>query len=90
MAQVVNSLPSRWEIGFDLLVGKIPWRREWLTTPVLLPGEFHGQRSLVGYSPWGHEESDTIDRVSLLLFECILENTERNRQGHEFNFHFKS
>ena len=33
--------------------GKIPWRREWLPTPLFLPGEFHGQRSLVGYSPWG-------------------------------------
>ena len=32
---------------------KIPWRREWLPTSVFLPGEFHGQRSLVGYSPWG-------------------------------------
>ena len=34
---------------------KILWRREWQTTPVLLPGEFHGQRSLVGYSPWGSQ-----------------------------------
>ena len=34
-------------------VGKIPWRREQLPTPVFLPGEFHGQRSLTGYSPWG-------------------------------------
>ena len=38
--------------GFDSWVGKIPWRREWLLTPVSLPGEFHGQRSLVGNSPW--------------------------------------
>ena len=38
--------------GFDPLVRKIPWRREWLPAPVFLPGEFHGQRSLVGYSPW--------------------------------------
>ena len=34
-------------------VRKIPWRREWLLTPLLQPGEFHEQRSLVGYSPWG-------------------------------------
>ena len=33
-------------------VGKIPWRREWQPTPVLLPEEFHGQKTLVGYSPW--------------------------------------
>ena len=39
---------------FDPSVGKIPWRREWLPTPVFLPGEFHGQRGLAGYSPWVH------------------------------------
>ena len=37
---------------FDPWVGKIPWRRKWLPTPAFLPGEFHGQRSLAGYSPW--------------------------------------
>ena len=41
--------------GFDPWVEKIPWRREWQPTPVFLPGEFRGQRSLVGYSPWGHK-----------------------------------
>ena len=40
--------------SFDPWVGKIPWRREWQPTPVLLPGRFHGQRSLAGCSPWGH------------------------------------
>ena len=39
---------------FNPWVGKIPWRRERQPTPVFLPGESHGQRSLVGYSPWGH------------------------------------
>ena len=47
--------------GFDPWVGKIPWRRAWQPTPVFLPGESHGQRSLRGYSPWGHEESDTTE-----------------------------
>jgi len=42
-------------------VGKIPWRRKWQPTPVLLPGKSHGQRSLLGYSPWGHKESDTTE-----------------------------
>ena len=37
---------------FDPWAGKILWQREWQPTPVFLPGEFHGQRSLVGYSPW--------------------------------------
>ena len=35
------------------------WRRKWQLTPVLLPGKFHGRKSLVGYSPWGRKESDT-------------------------------
>ena len=44
--------------GFDPSVGKNPWRRKWQPTPVFLPGKFHGWRSLVGYSPWGHKDSD--------------------------------
>ena len=51
--------------GFDPWVGEIPWRRKWQSTPVLLPGKSHGQRSLVGYSPWGHKESDTTERLYL-------------------------
>ena len=39
--------------GFNPWVRKIPWRRKWQPTPVFLPGESHGQRSLAGYSPWG-------------------------------------
>ena len=49
--------------GFDLWVGKIPCRRKWQSTPVLLPGKSHGQRSLVGYSPWGRKESDTTEQL---------------------------
>ena len=49
--------------GFSPWVGKIPWRREWLPTPVFMPGEFHGQRSLLGYSPQGHKESDTPEQI---------------------------
>ena len=47
--------------GFDPCVGKIPWGRERLPTPVFLPGESHGQRSLEGYSPRGCRESDTTE-----------------------------
>ena len=47
--------------GFDLRVGKIPWRRAWQPTPVFLLGESHAQRSLVGYSPEGHKESDMTE-----------------------------
>ena len=45
-------------------VGKIHCRREWLPTPVFLPGEFLGQRSLEGYSPWGHKELDTTEQLT--------------------------
>ena len=43
------------------LPGKIPWRRKWQPTPVFLPGKSHGQRSLLGFSPWCCKESDTTD-----------------------------
>ena len=46
-------------------VGKIPWRRKWQPTPVFLPGESHGQRSLVGYSTWGLKESDMTEQLSM-------------------------
>ena len=47
------------EGGFNPWVEKIRWRRKWQLTPVLLPGKSHGQSILVGYSPWGHKQSDT-------------------------------
>ena len=49
--------------GFNPWVRKIPWRRKWQPTPVLLPGKSHEWRSLVGYSPQGREESDTTERL---------------------------
>ena len=45
-------------LGLNLWVGKIPWRRKWQPSSVFLPGKSHGQRHLVGYSPWGRKESD--------------------------------
>ena len=45
----------------DPWVRKIPWSRKWQPTPIFLPGESHGQRSLVGYIPWGHKELDMIE-----------------------------
>ena len=50
--------------GFDPWVRKIPWRRKWQPTPVFLPGKSHGQRSLAGYSPWGHKEPDTTEKLN--------------------------
>ena len=50
---VVKNLPAMQETWFSLWVSKIPWRRKWQPSPVFLPGESHGERSLEGYSPWG-------------------------------------
>ena len=58
--------------GFNPWVGKTPWSRKWQPDPVFLPGKFHGQRSLVGYSPWGRKESDTT--------ECAHTNTHTHTQ----------
>ena len=56
----------------DLPSGKIPWRRKWQLTPVFWPGKFQGQRSLAGYSPWGHKESDVTERLTISLSYYII------------------
>ena len=61
VTQTVKTQPGMWETRFNPWVGKIPWRREWLPTPVFLTGEFYGQRSLSGYSLWGHKMLDMIE-----------------------------
>jgi len=53
--------------GFDFWVGKIRWKRKWQPTPVFFSGKPHGQRSLAGYSPWGHKELETTE-YSRILF----------------------
>ena len=50
--------------GFGPWVGKILLRRKWQPTPMFLPGESHGERSPVGYSPWGRKESDMTEQLS--------------------------
>ena len=60
-------------------VRKIPWRKKWQPTPVFLPGEFHGQRSLVCYSPWSHKESDT----TLITTVTIIHMQEREAKEIE-------
>ena len=59
VAQLVKNLPAMQKTWVQSLVGKIPWRRESLPTPVFWPREFHGL-----YSPWGHKESDTTEQLS--------------------------
>ena len=62
LAQLVKNPPVTRETWVQSWVGKIPWRRQRLPTPVLWPGEFHGL-----YSPWDRKESDTIEQLSLSL-----------------------
>ena len=61
---MVKNLPAMRETQV-LSLRKIPWRREWPPTPIFLPGEFHGQRSLAGNNPWNHKESDTTEPLTL-------------------------
>ena len=61
----------------------IKWRRKWQPTPVLLPGKSHGQRSPVGYSPWGRKESDTTE--SLHFTSCQLLCKSFGRQPWELS-----
>ena len=58
---------------FDRWVGKIPWERKWQPTPVFLPGEPHGQRSLAGSSPRGCKESGMTHQLSLNAYIWNLE-----------------
>ena len=71
VAHTVKHLPTMRRPGFNPWVGRISWRRKWQPTPLFLPGESHGQRSLVGYSPWGHKELDTTERLHFLSLSCI-------------------
>ena len=63
VVQLVKNLPAMQKTQVRSLSQEDPWRREWQPTPVFLPGEFHGQRSPAGYSPWGHKKSDTTERL---------------------------
>ena len=75
VAQTVKHLSTMRETGFDPWVGKIPWRRKWQPTPVLLPGKSHGQRSLIDYSPWGCKESDTTEWLHYQIKTILKQET---------------
>ena len=65
VTQTGKNLLAMQETGSDPWVGKIPWRRKRQPTPVFLPGESPGQRSLVSYSQCGHKKSDTTERLTV-------------------------
>ena len=95
----ITGLPwrlSRWGVClqcgrgmFNPWVGKMPWRRKWQPTPVFLPREFHGERSLVGYSPYGHEESDTTEWLTLSLLR-IIRNFPKAIQAAKREIHHRN
>ena len=70
-AQMVKNLPKMQETQGPSLGWNYPLEKEWLATPVFLPGKFHGQRSLEGYCPWGHKELDTIEWLTQLQL-CLI------------------
>ena len=81
VAQLVKNLPAVRETWVRSRVGKIPWRRERLPTPVFWPGGFHGL-----YSPWGRKESDMTVRLSLSLLKNGKMEKQRDKnidEGYE-------
>ena len=76
---MVKSLPSnagdKKRCGFDHWLRKIPWSRKWQATAVFLPGKFHGQRSLAGYSLWDSRESDMTEQLSARMLALAHTHT---------------
>jgi len=68
--------------GFDPWVRKIPCRRKWQPTPVLLPGKSHGQRSLAGYIPWGRAESDTTEHAGTHTTNVYMKRRSWKEQSY--------
>ena len=88
VAQMVKNLPVMQEFGsLDPWIRKITWRRQWLPTPILLAGEFHGQRSLVGYSTWGCKESDMTELFNHMKSLTPLSHKFRFKQYQEVAVH---
>ena len=70
IAQLVKNLPAMQETRVQFLGREDPLEKEWQPTPVFLPGESYGQRSLVGYSPWGHK------RLGMAEYQIIAPGDE--------------
>ena len=69
VAETVKNLPAMQQrYRFDTWVRKVICRRKWLPSPVFLPGELLGQRSLVGYSPWGCKEVSMTEQLTFSLY----------------------
>ena len=80
-AQRVKNLLAMQETRVQSLGQEDPLKKEWLPILVFLPGKFHGQRSLAGYSPWGHKESDSTEQLtpSLSVIPVVVGKSQLGR-----------
>ena len=76
-----DSKESTCHAGDNPWFGKIPQRREWLPSLVFLPGEFHGQKSLVGHSPWGHKELNMTEQKLQLISSVVIVSGTQQRDS---------
>ena len=83
MAQTVKNLLAMRETQVRSLGREDPLEEGIATVPVFLPGEFHGESSLAGYSPWGHKESDMTERLSAHMLSHIRRNRKMAILGLE-------
>ena len=74
MAQIIRNPPAIPEIWIQTLEKENPLKKGMAITPVFLPGKFHGQRSLAGYSPWGHKESDMTECLTYFSIIRVILN----------------
>ena len=83
VAQMVKNLPAMQETWVRLLGLEEPLEESMQSTPVFLPGEFHGQRNMAGYSPWGCKESDMTKQLSTT--QCSKDRQKKNYRFEEEN-----
>ena len=81
-AQMAKRLPAMRGTWIPSLGREDPWKRKWQPTPEFLPRKFHGRRSLVGYSPWGHKELGTIDQPHFHFHLARAKNTSLSTREH--------
>ena len=82
LAQSVKNLPAVQETrAWSLSLDDPPWKRKWQLTPISLPGKSHGQRTLLGCSPWNHKESGTTERLTTVLLSYLKFLFTRMRIG---------
>ena len=71
---MVKCLPTMLETWVQSLGWEDPLEKKWQSIPIFLPGKSHGQRNLVGYSPWGRKESDTTEWLYLLQIRSVAQS----------------